>query len=78
MPRRQPLSDRQLEVLRWIAQGCPDADWPDEGHKNSARALESRGLTRVLRTGKLWHAVVTADGQYYLDHGCYPARNAAP
>ena len=72
MPRRQPLSDRHVDVLRWIADGCPDREWPDESHKLSARALESRGLARVRRKGKLWHAVLTDDGQHYLDHGRYP------
>ena len=71
MPRRQPLSDRHVNVLRWIADGCPDREWPDESHKLSARALESRGLARVRRKGKLWHAVLTEDGQDYLDHGRY-------
>lgn len=72
MPRRQPLSDRHVSVLRWIADGCPDREWPDESHKLSARALESRGLARVRRKGKVWHAVLTDDGQHYLDHGRYP------
>jgi hypothetical protein len=72
MPHRQPLSDRQVNVLRWIADGCPDREWPDESHKLSVRALESRGLARVRRRGKLWHAVLTEDGQHYLDHGHYP------
>ena len=72
MPRRQPLSDRQVNVLQWIADGCPDREWPDESHKLSARALESRGLARVRRKAKHWHAVLTEDGQHYLDHGRYP------
>jgi hypothetical protein len=58
--------------LRWIADGCAGRDWPDESHKNTARALESRGLARVRRKGKLWHAVLTGDGRHYLDHGRYP------
>lgn len=72
VPRRQPLSARQTDVLRWIAGGCTGRDWPDESHKNTARALESRGLARVRRKGKLWHADLTSDGQHYLDHGRYP------
>lgn len=72
MPRRQPLSDRQVNVLQWIADGCPDREWPDESHKLSARALESRGLARVRRKDKHWHAVLTGDGQHYLDYGRYP------
>ncbi len=45
----KPLNDRQLTVLRWIAARCPERDWPDESHKHSARALESRGLAHVAR-----------------------------
>jgi hypothetical protein len=54
------------------AGGCPAREWPDDSHKLTARALESRGLARVRRKGKLWHAILTEDGQYYLDHGRYP------
>jgi excisionase family DNA binding protein len=72
VPRRQPLSARQLHVLQWIADGCPVRDWPDESHKNSARALESRGLARVRRKGKLWNAVLSDDGRHYLEYGRYP------
>ena len=56
MPHRQPLSDRRVSVLRWIADGCPDREWPAESHMLSARTLESRGLARARRKGKLWHA----------------------
>ena len=72
MPRRQLLTARQLEVLRWVADRCPARDWPDESHKISARALETRGLVRVRRQNKAWNAGITEDGCYYLDHGGYP------
>ena len=72
MARRPPLSARQLDVLQWIADGCPGRDWPDETHKNTARALDSRGLAWVSRKRKLWQAVLTPDGRHYLDHGRYP------
>lgn len=72
MPRRQPLTARQLEILRWVADGCPAHEWPDQSHKLSARALETRGLVRVRRKYKAWNAEITDDGHYYLDHGGYP------
>jgi excisionase family DNA binding protein len=72
VPHRQPLSARQLEVLRWIADDCPARDWPSESHKLTARALESRGLAQVRRKGKLWHAILTVHGRYYLDNGRFP------
>jgi hypothetical protein len=43
------LGDRRVAVLRWIGDGCPPRDWPDESHKNTARALASRGLAEVGR-----------------------------
>ena len=54
VPSAKPLNDRQLTVLRWIAARCPERDWPDESHKHSARALESRGLAHVARRHGVW------------------------
>lgn len=72
--RRQPLTTRQLEVLQWIAGGCPDRPWPDERHKLTAHALANRHLVQVRRRGKTWHATLTEDGKYYLQHGVYPTQ----
>jgi hypothetical protein len=63
------LSERQVGVLRWIGDGCPGRDWPDESHKNTARALASRGLVEVGRKKKVWPATMTGAGEYYLEHG---------
>jgi excisionase family DNA binding protein len=74
MPR--PITSRQLEVLRWIGDGCLPGRWADETHKASARALASRGLAQVGRpksAGGAWSATLTEAGRYYLDHGRYPA-----
>jgi excisionase family DNA binding protein len=74
MPRS--ITSRQLDVLRWIGNGCPPGRWADETHKASARALASRGLARVGRpksSGGAWSATLTEAGRYYLDHGRYPA-----
>ena len=76
MPR--PITSRQLDVLRWIGDGCPPGRWIDETHKASAQALASRGLAQVGRpksTGGAWSATLTEAGRYYLDHGRYPAAN---
>lgn len=69
---REPLTARQLEVLRWIADGCPDGVWPDDTHKLSARALETRNLAAVARRDGRWHARLKPDGAHYLAHGTYP------
>lgn len=72
---RPELSKRQIEVLRWIASGCPERSWPDETHKNTARALQSRGLADVSRKRKIWTATITEAGRYYLKHGAYEPRS---
>ncbi|MBB4934736.1 hypothetical protein F4561_005630 [Lipingzhangella halophila] len=71
MSRYSPLNEKQLEVLRWIAQGYPQRDWPDHTHKSSALALQGRGLVKVSKKGGTWSAAITDDGRYYLDHGRY-------
>ena len=63
------INSRQLEVLQWIADGRPDRDWPNESHKNTARALASRGLATVGRKQKVWTAEITEAGGFYLEHG---------
>jgi len=68
---REPVNERQLEVLRWIADECPDGVMTDQTHKLSAAALKSRRLVKVSKRGG-WHAEITDDGQYYLNHGEYP------
>lgn len=71
------VTPRQLEVLWWVAGGCPQRAWPDETRKQSARALEARGLVAVSRRDGIWDAVLRPAGQHYLDHGCYPGAPAA-
>lgn len=68
-----PLNDQQLDVLRWIGQGCPQRDWPDAGHKTVAVALQNRRLVTISRKGGRWAAQIQAAGQHYLAHGAYPA-----
>ena len=66
------LNQRQLDVLRWIGDGCPDRDWPDQSHKLTARSLAGRGLADVRRKKKIWTATITDAGKYYLEHGKPP------
>lgn len=68
---RKPLNPRQIEVLQWIADGCPDRDWSDFTYKHTAVALQGRRLAKVSKRGG-WHAEITDDGCYYLEHGVYP------
>lgn len=71
MRRNEPLTARQVEVLQWIAQNCPDGVWQDFTYKTTAYALAARGLVTVDRRRRRWSASLTDDGQFYLLHGRY-------
>lgn len=77
MRKNVPLSVRQLEVLRWVSDGCPDGVWGDSTYKTTAHALASRGLLKVNRRRNQWAAVVTDAGAFYLANGCYPSDSSA-
>ena len=63
------VNARQLEVLRWISEGCPDDVMTGDTHKVTARALESRGLVKVSGCGAGWKAQTTDAGRYFVEHG---------
>lgn len=66
------LNPIQLEMLRWIAAGNPGA-MATNPQRVSARSLASRRLVDVSGRGSRWSATLTAAGEYYLEHGKYPA-----
>jgi len=69
--RRELVNERQLTVLRWIADGCDPEAMTGDTHKHTARALENRRLAKVSRRGGAWGATLTDDGRYYFEHGRY-------
>ncbi len=71
---RRRVNDRQLEVLQWIADGCPDGKWPenDFSYKTSASALKARGLVTIKGHARTWSAAVTEAGTHYIAHGAFP------
>lgn len=71
--RNEPLTVRQVEVLQWIGEGCPDGVWRDFTYKTTAYALASRGLVTVDRRRKQWSASLTDEGNFYLAHGHHPS-----
>jgi hypothetical protein len=71
--QRRTVNARQFEVLKWIADGCPEGVMSDTGYKTTAIALRNRGLTTVSKRGG-WHAMLTDAGRYFLEHGDYPGR----
>lgn len=68
------MNDRQLDVLKWIAEGCPAGKWPegDHSYRRSAAALKARGLVSITGHAKTWSASTIEAGTYYLEHGTYP------
>ena len=70
--RSAPISSRQVEVLQWIADGCPDGVMTGYTYKVTAKALQGRGLVKAGVRGGGWRAEATDAGRYYLRHGGYP------
>jgi hypothetical protein len=66
------VNDRQLEVLRRIADGPSDDAMVDTSFKASAVALMNRGLATVSKRGGGWRVSITEAGTYYLEHLRYP------
>lgn len=57
------LNNRQWDVLRWVADGCPERVWPDSTYKTTAVALQSRRLVLISRSGGVWSVAVTDKGR---------------
>lgn len=72
MRREKFLTARQVSVLQWIGDGCPDGVWTDFTYKTTTYALAARNLVTVDRRHGSWSASLTETGQFYLDHGHYP------
>lgn len=66
------VNDRQLEVLKWVVEGCPPRQWPDTTYKTSALALQNRRLVTVSKKGGVWRAVASDAGRYYVEHQTFP------
>lgn len=68
MAQRKTLTVAQLEILRWIGEGCPDGVYEptDPAHRISAAALARRGLVETTGRGPGWSASITETGRSYL------------
>lgn len=65
---KTPPTERQMAVLQWIADGCPDGVMTEMTYKVSAYALEDRNLVRTQRRRKPWSAEITEAGKHLLTH----------
>jgi hypothetical protein len=61
------LNQKQVEVLRWVEDGCPIGG-DEEGYERriTARALERRGLVAIKGHGASWSASITKAGLAWL------------
>lgn len=67
MAQRKTLNEVQVDVLRWISEGCGDGVVADDvSARISAAALRNRGLVRTSGHGPNWKAAITASGKEYL------------
>ncbi|PRB08699.1 hypothetical protein [Microbacterium sp. MYb62] len=64
----EQLNQSQVDVLKWVADGCPDGVYTDGWqHRIVARALHNRGLVSVAGKGASWRATLTKAGRVWLD-----------
>ena len=67
MAQRMTLNEVQVDVLRWISEGCLDGVVADDvSARISAAALRNRGLVRTSGHGPNWQGAITAAGKDYL------------
>lgn len=64
--QRKTLTEQQVDLLRWISEGCPDEVMEDYFHRISAAALRRRGLVTTAGRGPTWSAKLTEAGREYL------------
>ncbi|HXJ49308.1 MAG TPA: hypothetical protein VNF91_09095 [Candidatus Acidoferrum sp.] len=66
MAQRKTLTEKQVELLRWVASGCPEGVLEGEAYRISAAALRNRGLLTTWGRGPTWGASITPAGTEYL------------
>jgi hypothetical protein len=72
MAQRKTLTQAQLDLLQWVADGCPGGVFEGFNHHVSAAALRRRGLLRISGHGEQWKAAITDAGQEYLQQSKEP------
>ena len=70
------LNAKQIQVLEWIRNGCPDGVYSGGyEHRISARVLERRGLVKIRGRGDTWVAELTEEGREWKDEAKEPNRS---
>lgn len=65
--QRKTLTLAQIEILRWVQDGCPGEERGDNGRRVSVAALRNRRLVTTKGSGPTWEAAITAGGKAYLE-----------
>jgi hypothetical protein len=65
--QRETLTENQVAVLRWIAEGCPSNVMQGDSPRISAAALKRRGLVTTTGHGPSWAARISQAGREYLE-----------
>jgi hypothetical protein len=65
--QRKTLNEKQVAVLRWIADGCTSGVMEGDAHRVSAAAFRNRGLVTTSGRGRTWAAEITQAGREYLE-----------
>jgi hypothetical protein len=66
MAQRKTLNEKQVELLRWVSDGCPEGVFENDFHRISAAALQARGLITISGRGATWAAKIAPAGSEYL------------
>lgn len=66
MAQRRTLAQAQVDLLRWVGEGCQPGAYEDEFHRISAAALRRRSLIKTAGRGPGWRASITDSGREYL------------
>jgi len=72
MAQRKTLTQAQLDLLQWIADGCPEGVVEGVSYRISAAALKRRGLVGIKGRGATWKATITKAGRDYLERAAQP------
>jgi hypothetical protein len=67
-PRRSERHStrKQVDLLLWVRDGCPEGVYDNEHHRISAAALRRRSFLSISGHGPSWRAKLTEAGEEYL------------
>jgi hypothetical protein len=73
---RKTLTQTQLELLQWIADGSLEGVMEGEAHHVSAAVLRRRDLVKTFSRGTSWRAEIMPAGREYFERAKAPGRAA--